>query len=60
MSTNRVEGAAHKAAGAIKEATGKAIGNNRMAARGAAEKITGDAQNKIGKAQDKVGNAIKR
>ena len=60
MSTNRVEGAARKAAGAIKEAAGKATGNVRIQAEGAGEKAAGDVQNKIGKAQDKMGNALKR
>jgi uncharacterized protein YjbJ (UPF0337 family) len=59
MSTNRVEGAAHKAAGAIKEAAGKAVGNPNLEAKGAAEKAAGTVQNKVGKAQDKVGNSLK-
>ncbi|HWE99870.1 MAG TPA: CsbD family protein [Caulobacteraceae bacterium] len=59
MSTNRVEGAAHKASGAIKEAAGKAVGDRDLEARGAAEKTTGGVQNKVGKAQDKIGNALK-
>jgi len=60
MSTNRVEGAAHKAAGAMKEAAGKVVGNPELEAKGAAEKATGHVQNKVGKAQDAVGNALKR
>jgi uncharacterized protein YjbJ (UPF0337 family) len=59
MSTNRVEGAAHKAAGAIKEAAGKATGNRNLEAKGAAEKAAGEVQNKVGKAQDKLGSALK-
>ena len=60
MSENRVEGAAKKASGAIKEAAGKATGNDNLRAKGAAEKAGGAVQNKVGKAQDKIGNAIKR
>jgi uncharacterized protein YjbJ (UPF0337 family) len=60
MSTNRVEGAAKKATGAIKEAAGKAVGNERLQVEGAAEKAEGSVQNAVGKAQDKIGNAIKR
>jgi uncharacterized protein YjbJ (UPF0337 family) len=60
MSTNRVDGAAHKASGAIKEAAGKLTGNRELEARGMAEKVAGDVQNKAGKAQDKIGNALKR
>jgi uncharacterized protein YjbJ (UPF0337 family) len=60
MSTNRIEGAAKEAAGSIKEAAGKAVGNERLEAKGIAEKTAGKAQNAVGKAQDKIGNAIKR
>jgi uncharacterized protein YjbJ (UPF0337 family) len=60
MSTNRVEGAVDKGLGAIKEAAGKATGNERLQAEGAAQKAKGDIQNKIGKTQDKIGDAIKR
>lgn len=59
MSTNRVEGAIDKGAGAVKEAAGKAVGNERLEAEGAAQKVKGDVQNKVGKAQDKLGDAIK-
>ena len=52
--------AAHKASGAVKEATGKAVGNDRLRAKGAAEKAAGTVQNKLGKAQDKLGAAIRR
>jgi uncharacterized protein YjbJ (UPF0337 family) len=60
MSQNRVEGAGRKAAGAIKEATGKVTGNRKLQAKGVAEKMVGSAQNKLGKAQDKAKAAIKR
>jgi uncharacterized protein YjbJ (UPF0337 family) len=60
MSKNRIEGAAHKAAGAIKNAVGKATGDDRLRAEGAAEKAAGSAQNTVGKAQDKLGAQIRR
>ena len=60
MSTNRVEGAVDKGIGAVKEAAGKATGNERLEAEGAAQKVKGDVQNKVGQAQDKIGDAIKR
>jgi uncharacterized protein YjbJ (UPF0337 family) len=59
MSTNRVEGAIDKGVGAVKEAAGKAVGNERLEAEGAAQKVKGDVQNKVGQAQDKIGDAIK-
>jgi uncharacterized protein YjbJ (UPF0337 family) len=60
MSTNRIEGAIDKGVGALKEAAGKAVGNERLQAEGAAQKVKGDVQNKVGQAQDKIGDAIKR
>ena len=60
MSTNRVEGAIDKGVGALKEAAGKAVGNERLQAEGAAQKAKGDIQNNVGQAQDKIGDAIKR
>jgi uncharacterized protein YjbJ (UPF0337 family) len=60
MSQNRIDGAAHKAAGAIKEAAGKALGNKELEAKGAAEKAVGEAQNDVGKAQDTLGDAVKK
>lgn len=60
MSTNRVEGAGRKAAGAVKQAVGKAVGNDRLQAEGAAEKAVGLAQNTVGKAQDKLADRIRR
>jgi len=60
MSTNRVEGAIDKGVGALKEAAGKAVSNERLQAEGAAQKAKGDIQNKVGQAQDKIGDAIKR
>ncbi len=60
MSENRIAGAAKKAGGAVEEASGKAIGNPKMEAKGAATKAEGTVQNKAGKAQDKVGAAIRK
>lgn len=60
MSTNRIEGAARKAAGAVKQAGGKLVGNPRLEAEGAVEKAAGSLQNAAGKLQDAVGAAIKK
>jgi uncharacterized protein YjbJ (UPF0337 family) len=60
MSENRIAGAAKKAAGAVEEATGKAVGNPKLEAKGAATKVEGTVQNKAGKVQDKVGAAISK
>jgi uncharacterized protein YjbJ (UPF0337 family) len=60
MSTNRIEGAIDKGVGAIKETAGKATGNERLEAKGLAQKAKGDLRNKVGQAQDKIGDAIKK
>lgn len=60
MSKNRIEGAARKAAGAIKQAVGKAVGNDRLRAEGAVDKAAGTAQETVGKIQDKLADQIRR
>jgi uncharacterized protein YjbJ (UPF0337 family) len=52
MSDNRIEGAARKASGTIKEVAGKITGNAELEAKGKAEKTVGGIQNKVGKVQD--------
>ena len=51
MSGDRIDGAAKKAAGAIKEGTGKVLGDREMEAKGAAQKAAGAVENKVGKAR---------
>jgi len=60
MSTNRIEGAAKKAAGSIKETAGKITGDDKLRAKGAVEKAVGSAQNTVGKAQDKLADALRK
>ncbi|HBK04753.1 MAG TPA: CsbD family protein [Acetobacteraceae bacterium] len=52
MDKNRVEGAAHQAKGAVKEAVGKVTGDKKTQAEGAAEKAAGKVQNAVGGAKD--------
>ena len=59
MDKNRTEGAARKAAGAIKETAGKLTGNRQMQAEGAATKAAGKAQNAAGKIADKARKAVR-
>jgi uncharacterized protein YjbJ (UPF0337 family) len=56
MNNDRMDGAGHKAAGAIKEAAGKVTGDKTLQAKGAVEKNLGKVQNSAGKAED----ALKR
>lgn len=52
MSENRIDGAAKKVSGSIKEAVGKVTGDASLEAKGKAEKTVGTVQNKVGKVQD--------
>ena len=52
MSDNRIQGAAKKASGAIKEAAGKVTNDPKLEGKGKAEKTMGGVHNKVGKVQD--------
>jgi len=54
MDKDRIEGAAHQAKGAMKDAAGKLTGDTEMQAEGKAEKAAGKVQNAIGGAKDKM------
>jgi uncharacterized protein YjbJ (UPF0337 family) len=54
MNEDRIDGAAKKTVGGIKEATGKVIGDTSLENKGKAEKVEGDVQNKTGKVEDAV------
>ncbi|HEY3815218.1 MAG TPA: CsbD family protein [Caulobacteraceae bacterium] len=60
MNKNRVKGAANKAAGQVKETTGKLAGDNSLRAKGAVQKATGSVQNAAGKVQDKMDGSARR
>jgi len=55
---NRIEGAADKAKGAIKETVGKVVGNDRLRAEGAADKAKGAVKETAGKVADKARDAV--
>jgi len=48
MHKDEMKGAAKDAKGSMKEGLGKAIGNDRMAAEGAAERVEGKVQKGVG------------
>ena len=56
-STDKVKGYANEAAGKVKQGVGKAVGNDRLRAKGAAQEIKGDAQKALGKAKDAIKSA---
>jgi uncharacterized protein YjbJ (UPF0337 family) len=59
MSKLGIEGAAQKAVGSVKEAAGKAIGDNKLAAEGAGDRVAGTAKEGVGKVQDAVNKATR-
>jgi uncharacterized protein YjbJ (UPF0337 family) len=52
MNKDRIKGAAREMRGKIKEVTGKATGDKKVEAKGAAQKTAGKARNTLGKAED--------
>lgn len=56
--TDKLKGLANEATGTVKQAVGKAVGNDRLQAEGAVQKNVGLAQEAVGKAKDAVKKAI--
>jgi uncharacterized protein YjbJ (UPF0337 family) len=54
MDKDRIDGAAKRAGGAIKEVAGKALGDKKMESEGAAKKAEGEVQNAVGGVKDKI------
>ena len=59
MHKDQIKGAAKDAAGSVKEGIGKATGNDRMAAEGAAERVEGKVQKAVGDVKDAARDALK-
>jgi uncharacterized protein YjbJ (UPF0337 family) len=59
MDKDRIAGAAKQAKGAIKEATGKALGDAKLTAKGKNDKAEGKVQNAIGGVKDAVRDSLK-
>jgi len=56
--TDKIKGVANEAAGAVKQSTGKAVGNPTLEVKGALQKGKGEAQQAVGKAKDAVKKVI--
>ena len=54
---NRVTGAFDQAKGAVKEAAGKLVGDDKLQAEGIADKIKGKSESAIGGAKDTIRDA---
>lgn len=59
MHKDTIKGAAKDAKGSIKEAAGKATGDTRLEAEGAAEKTAGKVQKGVGELKEAARNALK-
>lgn len=59
MNKDQVNGRAETAKGAVKEAAGKLVGNERLTAEGKVDKAAGKVQSTAGDVKNKVGNAVK-
>jgi len=60
MHKDTVKGAAKDAAGSVKEAVGKATGNEKLQAEGAAEQVAGKVQKGVGNLKDAARDALKK
>jgi len=59
MHKDEAKGAAKDIKGSMKEAAGKATGNERMAAEGASERVQGKVQKGVGALKDAARDALK-
>jgi uncharacterized protein YjbJ (UPF0337 family) len=59
MHKDQMKGAAKDAKGSVKEAAGKAAGDDRLASEGAAERVEGKVQKGVGALKDAARDALK-
>ncbi len=52
INKDRIEGSAKQASGAVKDATGKLLGDHKLQAEGKGEKVAGKVQNAVGSIKD--------
>ncbi len=60
MHKDEAKGAAKDIKGSMKEAAGKATGNERLEAEGAAERVEGKVQKGVGALKDAARDALRR
>ena len=59
MHKDTIKGAAKDAKGSVKQAAGKATGNERLEAEGAGDKVAGKVQKGVGNLKDAARDALK-
>ena len=60
MDKDRIDGAAKKLKGSVKETVGKALGDTKLQTEGKADKIEGKVQNAVGGIKDTLRDHDKR
>jgi uncharacterized protein YjbJ (UPF0337 family) len=58
--TDKIKGLADKAAGNVKQATGKLVGNDKLQAEGIIQELKGEAEHAIGKTKDAIKKGVDR
>ncbi len=59
MNKDQVKGRVDSSMGKVKEAAGKAVGNDRLEAEGQADQVKGKTQSNYGDAKEKVKDSAK-
>jgi uncharacterized protein YjbJ (UPF0337 family) len=60
MNKDRIAGVAKQAEGAVKETTGKVVGDAKLAAEGRSDTAEGKIQNAVGGAKDALKDSLKK
>ena len=60
MDKDRIKGSADQAKGAVKDAAGKLIGDDKLRAEGQADKLKGKLESTLGGAKDAVRDVAKK
>ena len=60
MNKDHAKGTLEKAKGSVKQTVGKAVGNERLQAEGAADKTSGAVQKKVGDVKDAAKTLTKK
>jgi uncharacterized protein YjbJ (UPF0337 family) len=58
MNEHQVKGRAEQVKGKVKEAAGRAVGNDRLRAKGEVEQVTGETRKTYGDAKERVKDAL--
>ncbi|WP_191487312.1 CsbD family protein [Pseudomonas sp. FEN] len=58
--SDKIKGTANEAVGNVKQAVGKATGNNQLRAEGKAQELKGEVQKAVGKTKDAIKKGVDR